>query len=177
MQQFVRNVVTATRSRHAQQGQAILEFILILPLLLVVVAAVWEYGRVFDAQLVVTNAAREGARFASTNGTNTNINLAAQVTNRVEQYAVTGFGNRLKSFKGQTSFNGLTFNPNGDVTVDSVSVCYINDLIDPTACQPAPGQQMRVVVTVRGRVRVFMPFLPGLSDPYQMSASTSMLLQ
>ncbi len=177
MRQFLRGVQMATRSRRSQYGQAIIEFILILPLLLVVVAAVWEYGRVFDAQLVVTNAAREGARFASTNGSNTNINLASQVTNRVEQYAVTGFGNRLKSFEGQTKFNGLTFNPNGDVTIDSVSVCYVNDLIDPTACQPAPGQQLRVIVTVRGTVRVFMPFLPGLSDPYHMSASTTMLMQ
>lgn len=164
-------------SRETQRGQAILEFILILPLLLLVVAAVWEYGRVFEAQLVATNAAREGARYASTNGTTTGFD-PSEVATRVEDYALTGFGNRLVSIpSGQTTFNGVALNPNGDVTIDSISVCYYNDLVNPNDCLSTPGQQYRVVVTVQGTVRVFMPFLPGLQDPYHLEASTTMLVQ
>ena len=48
------------------KGQALTEFALILPLLLVVAGSAVDFGLLFFASSVVQNAAREGARVAAT---------------------------------------------------------------------------------------------------------------
>ena len=48
----------------AERGQAIIELALTLPLLLMVVLGVFDFGLMFQRYEVVTNAAREGARLA-----------------------------------------------------------------------------------------------------------------
>lgn len=45
-------------------GQAVVETALILPVILLVLFAIFEFGRIFNAELVLTNASREGARKA-----------------------------------------------------------------------------------------------------------------
>ena len=50
------------RTRRGQEGQAIIELALTLPLLLLVVFGVFDFGFLFQRYEVVTNAAREGAR-------------------------------------------------------------------------------------------------------------------
>lgn len=47
-----------------QRGQAMVELALVLPILLVLFMVVVEFGRVFHAYLIITNASREGARIA-----------------------------------------------------------------------------------------------------------------
>lgn len=44
------------------RGAAALEFAILAPLLLVLIAGIVEFGRMYQAQLAVTSAAREGAR-------------------------------------------------------------------------------------------------------------------
>lgn len=44
------------------RGAVAVEFALVLPVLLLALVGVVEFGRVFNAQIVLTNAAREGAR-------------------------------------------------------------------------------------------------------------------
>lgn len=50
--------------RSGQRGAALVEFALALPLLLVVIAGIVDFGFAFQRQEVITNAAREGARLA-----------------------------------------------------------------------------------------------------------------
>jgi Flp pilus assembly protein TadG len=50
------------KSRHGERGQAIIELALTLPLLLVIVLGIFDFGFLFQRYEVVTNAAREGAR-------------------------------------------------------------------------------------------------------------------
>jgi Flp pilus assembly protein TadG len=45
-----------------QKGQAMVEMALLLPLLLVIIFGIMEFGRIFNAYLVITNASREGVR-------------------------------------------------------------------------------------------------------------------
>jgi hypothetical protein len=49
-----------------QKGQGLVEFALILPLLLLMVFGIVEFGRIFQAYLTVQHAAREAARYAVT---------------------------------------------------------------------------------------------------------------
>lgn len=48
-----------------ERGAAAIEFALILPLLLLVLAGIIDMGRLFYAQVVTSNAAREGARMSA----------------------------------------------------------------------------------------------------------------
>jgi Flp pilus assembly protein TadG len=54
-----------TRRGRRERGQSLVEAAVLLPILLLLVAAVVDFGRAFDTYIVLTNAAREGARFGS----------------------------------------------------------------------------------------------------------------
>lgn len=63
------------------RGQALVELALVLPVLLLILAGTIEFGRVLNQYLVVTAAAREGARAAVVGGSD------AVVTETVENAA------------------------------------------------------------------------------------------
>lgn len=50
------------RWRETDAGQTLVEFSLILPIMLIMLFALVDFGRAFYTWIVVTNAAREGAR-------------------------------------------------------------------------------------------------------------------
>ncbi len=54
--------MTREHNRRHDRGAAAVEFALILPILIVLVLGIVEFGRVYNVQISVTNAAREGAR-------------------------------------------------------------------------------------------------------------------
>jgi Flp pilus assembly protein TadG len=47
------------------RGAAAVEFALVLPLLLLVICGIVDFGRAYNAQVTLTQAAREGARLAA----------------------------------------------------------------------------------------------------------------
>ncbi len=51
--------------RTSEQGSAVVEFALILPILLLIVFGIINFGVLMYNQSVITNAAREGARWAA----------------------------------------------------------------------------------------------------------------
>ena len=55
------------------RGQALVEFALIIPVLLLLVVGVMEFGLVINQYMIVTEAAREGARSAALGGTNATV--------------------------------------------------------------------------------------------------------
>jgi Flp pilus assembly protein TadG len=50
--------------RRGERGQALVEFALILPVLLLLVLGIIEFGRAWNLSQIITDAAREGARQA-----------------------------------------------------------------------------------------------------------------
>lgn len=50
------------REDRRESGVAMLEFALVLPVLLLLVFGIIEFGRAYNAQITLTHAAREGAR-------------------------------------------------------------------------------------------------------------------
>jgi Flp pilus assembly protein TadG len=81
------------RFRHSERGAELIEFALILPLLLAMLAGIADFGRLFQRLEVTTNAAREGARLATLPGYS-----QTDVQNRVRAYMdqgiLTGAGAR-----------------------------------------------------------------------------------
>lgn len=50
-----------------ESGQSLLEMAFALPVLILLLVAVIDFARIIDAGIVMTNAAREGARYGSVN--------------------------------------------------------------------------------------------------------------
>jgi hypothetical protein len=58
---------TLRRLRASRRGQALVEFALVFPIAMLLLLAVFDVGRAVFAYNGLTNAAREGARFAAVN--------------------------------------------------------------------------------------------------------------
>lgn len=63
------------KKRKNEKGQSIVEFALVIPLLLIFVMAIIEFGFMFNAYLTISSASREGARLGALGETNTAIEL------------------------------------------------------------------------------------------------------
>jgi Flp pilus assembly protein TadG len=64
------------RRKHSDRGAAAVEMAIILPLLLLVIGGLVDFGRAYFTKVVITNAAREGARAAVVGA----VNPAARAT-------------------------------------------------------------------------------------------------
>src|SRR4030067_3530359 len=53
------------RPRKREDGQSLVEFALVIPIFLLVLFAIVDFGMAFHAWITVTNSAREGARIGS----------------------------------------------------------------------------------------------------------------
>jgi len=53
------------RTGKGEGGQSLVEFTLVLPIFLLVLFAIMDFGMAFNAWIAVTNSAREGARLGS----------------------------------------------------------------------------------------------------------------
>jgi Flp pilus assembly protein TadG len=73
------------RLRSSERGAELIEFALVLPLLLLLVLGIVDFGFLFQRYEVVTNAAREGARLAVLPGY-----VSADVQARVNDYLQQG---------------------------------------------------------------------------------------
>lgn len=56
----------ASRRRHRSRGQSLVEFALVMPVFLLLLGGVIDFGFMFYSRITVINAAREGARGAVT---------------------------------------------------------------------------------------------------------------
>jgi Flp pilus assembly protein TadG len=74
------------RTSHSDRGSEVLELAFALPLLLLVIAGIMDFGFFFERYEVVTNAAREGARMAVLSGYTCNSTSTSDVFNRVQTY-------------------------------------------------------------------------------------------
>jgi len=64
--------------RDSERGAAAVEFAILLPLLLMLVLGTIEFGRAYNAQITLTNAARDGVRVMAINNDPTAAKKAAQ---------------------------------------------------------------------------------------------------
>jgi Flp pilus assembly protein TadG len=71
-----RTVVSVGRGRPGDSGAAAVEFALVVPILLFLMFGIVDFGMAMYSQTIVGNAAREGARTASLEGTQANAEFA-----------------------------------------------------------------------------------------------------
>lgn len=61
-----------------EDGQSIIEFALILPILLLILMGILEFGLMLNAYLSINNASRDGARYASVGSTDDSVVAAIE---------------------------------------------------------------------------------------------------
>ncbi|MGX9900239.1 TadE/TadG family type IV pilus assembly protein [Arthrobacter sp. SA17] len=98
---------TFTASPFGEKGAAAVEFALIVPIFLVLVLGIFEFGRAFNIQVSLSEAAREAARYAAVN------------------YADTDYGDE------DAQNAGLAAAPSVELVQDDVDLTY-----DDGACSP-----------------------------------------
>lgn len=54
-----------SKRMRGERGASLVEFALVLSLLMILLAGIVDLGRAFNSYMVITNASREGARYAS----------------------------------------------------------------------------------------------------------------
>lgn len=85
-------MTTIRPNQHARRGAAMVEMALVLPLFLMLVLGIIEFGRAMMIANLVTNAAREGARTAVLDGsTNT------EVTSGVKTFLQSAIGHSVSA--------------------------------------------------------------------------------
>ena len=109
--------VLKSRYGRAERGQSLVEFVLVLPVFLLFLFAIIDFGMGFHAWITVTNASREGARIGAVGAT------SAEIENKVRSSASSLDQNKLSV--AVTNAQGA---PGDPVTVD---VSYRYDLITP----------------------------------------------
>jgi Flp pilus assembly protein TadG len=100
-----------------ERGAALVEFAFALPLLLVVLAGIVDFGFVFQRYEVITNAAREGARLASLPG----FDDQTTVDNRVRAYVMQGL-NITAGNLGANMPSGAVTLTDQDMTINGETV-------------------------------------------------------
>ena len=73
-----------------EEGQSLVEFVLVLPVLLILLLGIVEFGQIFFSYMVIQNASRDGARHGTVWATDEAIRLTVQdKTNFLEQSNLT----------------------------------------------------------------------------------------
>lgn len=104
-------------------GSELLELAFALPLLLLVIAGIMDFGFLFQRYEVVTNAAREGARMAVLSGYTCNNTTSSDVYSRVQAYLQSS--GLSGSFTVKCSNTGTETLPSGlTVGLATVTVTY-----------------------------------------------------
>ncbi|MDP4182990.1 MAG: pilus assembly protein [Bacillota bacterium] len=102
-----------------KQGQAIVETALVLPIVLLILMGIIDFGLMFNNYLVLNNASREGARKAAVGGSDVEISsLVTDLTSNMD-------GSKLS----MTIYPSESLRKRGDQV--SVTVEYDNVLITP----------------------------------------------
>lgn len=115
-----------------QRGAAAVEFALLLTILVVLVLGMFDFGRVFDAWLVATNAAREGARYGSICAANPDPPCAPNLAQtKATSYFLSYRGSRtdLSSPRVTVVSGGLRQPVVVTVSVDVYLGAYISDIL------------------------------------------------
>jgi len=133
------------RAARSERGSVLLEMAMTLPLLLLVSVAIFELGRAYQTQQILTNAAREGARMAVLPDAS-----APNIETRVRQYMSQG----QLSNVGSATVNITTTAqiPMGAATV-SASVVTVNypfvfTVLGPVARLVTPSSTIPGAITL-----------------------------
>ena len=166
-----------------QRGQSTVELVLLMPLMLVLLFLLFEVGRLFGSWLLITNAAREGARYAAVQCVPSGVapgqtcaatvDPTSSIAQRVQQTA---------QFLALQTTTACTVAANGTITIPANNTSCIN--VAYSIATDGTGDGI-VTVSVAYNVQTLMPitgnipFLGAINYPgsQQVNGTSSMRLE
>lgn len=161
----------AKRSRHhRQRGQSVTEFALVVPLLLLVLIAIADFGRFYNSAVAVESAAREAADFGafdSSNWTSTNTPTTAAL---MEQRAcVAAAGSHLEGYATTDPVNNNTctnpvFSCALEAGAQSADCAASGGVVGTSDCSQSatePPCTVHVTLTYQFRTLLAIPPMPA----------------
>lgn len=144
------------------RAQALIEFAIIVPVMLVILLGMIDLGRAFVFGVSVQNGAREAARLAERSATDVGVNDAA-VLSRLIAASNPALTNCTPSFGAQpTACGGWTFTINVTAPDGTTYTSIDTAKADPQAQTRFPGSEIKV--TARGSVSMFAGMNLGWGD-------------
>lgn len=140
-----------------EKGTTLVEFALLAPMLVILLSGVLEFGRVLDAWMIVTNAAREGARYAALSGRSPNPMYANDIQWATYNYLVSGLSGRSDIAVPPPSAVAVTGN---------IPFCY---QADRSLCPAPAAPGARVTVAVSLDVPLYIPLVADFFPRNPMS--------
>jgi len=147
--------VSNRSSNHSSPGQGMLEFALVLPLLLVLLVGIFEFGRIMFAYSVAIAASREAARYGA---------ATHDIGGGISQYEdCQGIREAAKRFG---KFAGIT---DSDITIQ-----YVDDGgVYSTSCPPSHDVGLADSISVRVNTSISPFAIIGDFGPIPISSSSS----
>jgi Flp pilus assembly protein TadG len=139
----------ARRARRGERGQTMVEFALIVPLMLVIVFGIVDFGRAYSVWVTITNAAREGARYGITNPTDTS-----------------GITSSVKKASGSYNDTHLTVS-----TPTCSTACTSGNSITVTA-----NYSLSLITPVAGLVKFIVPSIK-IKSTWTLTSSSTMRIE
>lgn len=136
--------------RTTKRGQALVEMALILPLLLLIITGIMQFGVLLSGQIALVNGVREAARYGS-------------VLQTASSAAVTGPQGAAQKVKDQLTTvlqAGLPSYQAARLTASSV--CYFSYL-NPNSNPPT--YSVRITVSATYKHALFVPIIAQILDP------------
>jgi hypothetical protein len=157
-----------TKKLRSIRGQAIIEFALMLPLLLIIVLGIIEFGVLFYDKAVVTNASREGARAG----------MAFQTDSAGDYWSEADMRTKVRqTVNNYLQARLITFGPIGTINIDPRRSGSIHlDGIHYGEYAPGIIGTIDVVVTYQHTYLV-LPSILGWGRTANISAETIMRLE
>ena len=142
------------RLRHdrRERGSQLIELALVLPMLLLMFAAIVDFGLLFQRYLVISNAAREGARIAVLPGY-----TSTDVQNRVTQYVRQSTGDNTLSPTAALATVSITptaASPPFSAAQVTVSLTHNYLVIGPVSALFGGGSWTSITLVARSTMRV-----------------------
>lgn len=128
-----------------QFGQALIEFALIAPILILLLAALVQFGLIFERQIGISNAVREAARRAATYDAKTPAQAQANAVWTLSQ---------LQSLLGNSQTH--------DGSRDTIEVCVVTPASNPL--DASGTTQVVVRITESYRHPLFLPIVDLILD-------------
>lgn len=159
------------KAKKSESGQSLVEFALIVPILIILLFGIIEFGWLFNGQITVTSAAREGARTAAVAVIDGSGELSTADRDSIEK----SIENHIQGLSGLTL---TTFDVKYNGDYDELSE-ITNDPGAGNACAyvvfvPGSGGYTEVRVFVKGKMSWLTGLFSLVSDSVQLGAKSVM---
>lgn len=154
------------RRRRGADGQSLVEFALVIPIIVLLVAAFVEIGRAVFAYNTIANAARQGARVAA-------VNQLPDVTDCDASRPVEDPFEPHWSIRGCAMVAASTLG----ITTDDITIFYAPPPTTSLSCDPVLHIGCIAEVTVTYDYAISTPFVSLLIEGFTMSQTSQMPIE